>query len=108
VEGCDHEVVSLFLPDWPIDRWKRVQGASRQAEPEANPGENSPDAPLVLVQRIGNRRLIYAATIGCFRQIRPQICSKEPMAVPDRLSLDKSFLKQRAGSSRKPTTPSRD
>jgi protein ImuB len=56
-------VVSLFLPDWPIDRWKRVQGVSRQAEPKANPGEISPDAPLVFVRRIGNRRLIYAANV---------------------------------------------
>jgi protein ImuB len=48
-------VVSLFLPDWPIDRLLRAQGTA----PEADTGI-SPDAPLVLVQRIGNRRLIYA------------------------------------------------
>ena len=50
-------VVSLFLPDWPIDRLRRAQDAA----PEANSGEISLDAPLVLVQRIGNRQLIYAA-----------------------------------------------
>jgi protein ImuB len=50
-------VVSLFLPDWPIDRLRRAQGAA----PEGRTAEISPDAPLVLAQRIGNRRLVYAA-----------------------------------------------
>jgi protein ImuB len=49
-------VVSLFLPDWPIDRLRRAQGTA----PEGQAAEISPDAPLVLVQRIGNRRLVYA------------------------------------------------
>ena len=50
-------VVSLFLPDWPIDRLRRAQGTA----PDGHAAEISPDAPLVLVQRIGNRRLVYAA-----------------------------------------------
>ena len=50
-------VVSLFLPDWPIDRLRRAQGTA----PEGRAAEISLDGPLVLVQRIGNRRLVYAA-----------------------------------------------
>ena len=53
-------VVSLFLPDWPIDRLKREQAASPADTPEAKAGETSFAAPLVLAQRIGNRRLVYA------------------------------------------------
>jgi protein ImuB len=50
-------VVSLFLPDWPTDRLRRAEGAAS----ESNTSRISPDAPLILVQRAGNRRLIYAA-----------------------------------------------
>jgi hypothetical protein len=44
-------VISVYLPLWPIDRLRR------QA-PEAAP---SPEAPLVLASRVGNRRLVTAA-----------------------------------------------
>src|ERR1700759_2879686 len=54
-------VVSLFPADRPIDRLRRARGALPEVMPEADTSEISPDAPLVLVQRIGNRRLIYAA-----------------------------------------------
>ncbi|MBD0417465.1 Y-family DNA polymerase [Oryzicola mucosus] len=43
-------VVSLFLPRWPTDRLRRKSGA-------ASP---PPEAPLVLVGRTGNRRVIVA------------------------------------------------
>jgi protein ImuB len=49
-------VVSLFLPNWPIERL----ATSQRAAPEAA-GSNSADAPAILAQRIGNRRLVYAA-----------------------------------------------
>jgi protein ImuB len=44
-------VVSLFLPDWPIDR--------RRA-PDGGPQGSAPEAPLVQAVRAGNRRLIHA------------------------------------------------
>ncbi|WP_207099679.1 Y-family DNA polymerase [Paracoccus shandongensis] len=44
-------VISVYLPLWPINRLRR------QA-PEAAP---SPEAPLILVGRVGNRRLVMAA-----------------------------------------------
>ncbi|MCZ0963879.1 Y-family DNA polymerase [Paracoccus benzoatiresistens] len=44
-------VISVYLPLWPIDRLRR------QA-PEAAP---SPETPLVLAGRVGNRRLVTAA-----------------------------------------------
>ena len=49
-------VVSLFLPNWPIERLAR----SQRDAPEAD-GSASPDSPAILAQRIGNRRLVYAA-----------------------------------------------
>jgi protein ImuB len=42
-------VVSLFLPDWSVDRLRQT----RDSAPEA-------DRPLIQAQRIGNRRLVYA------------------------------------------------
>lgn len=47
-------VVSLFLPDWPIDRLRRAQGAAPEGDVPYV------EAPLILAQRAGNRRLIYA------------------------------------------------
>lgn len=47
-------VVSLFLPDWPIDRLRRAQGTAHRTD--ATPSES----PLIQAQRVGNRRLIYA------------------------------------------------
>lgn len=43
-------VVSLYLPNWPIDRWRRRLG-------DAAP---PPDHPLVLVGRDGRRRILTA------------------------------------------------
>lgn len=47
------QVVSLFLPTWPIDRLRRRLG--RQAPP--------PDAPLVLAGMEGRRRVLTAASM---------------------------------------------
>ena len=74
-------VVSLFLPDWPTDRLRRAQGAA----PEANTSNISVDAPLVLVQRFGNRRLIYAANAAArVVGLRPGMTVAQAQAlVPD-------------------------
>ncbi|TIO21416.1 MAG: DNA polymerase Y family protein, partial [Mesorhizobium sp.] len=44
-------VVSLFLPRWPTDRFRRKSG-------DAAP---PPETPLVLVGRDGRRRVVLAA-----------------------------------------------
>lgn len=44
-------VVSVFLPNWSIDRFRRMAG---DAAPQ-------PEVPLVLIVRDGNRRLVQAA-----------------------------------------------
>src|ERR1700712_1622525 len=50
-------VVSMFLPTWPTDRFRRRMGAS------------APDAamPLVLVGRTGRRREVVAANIAALK-----------------------------------------
>ncbi|WP_291422422.1 DNA polymerase Y family protein [Acidocella sp.] len=81
-------VVSLFLPDWPIDRLRRAQGASQEAAPEADAGEISPDGPLVLVQRIGNRRLIYAANMAARAAgLRPGVAVAQAQALVPELGI---------------------
>jgi protein ImuB len=53
-------VVSLYLPDWPIDRLRKAQAAELELQPtEMRPVQT--EGPLIQAQRIGNRRLIYAA-----------------------------------------------
>ena len=42
-------VVSLFLPTWSTDRWRRKRGSP------------PPDTPLVMVGHEGNRRVVVAA-----------------------------------------------
>jgi protein ImuB len=77
-------VVSLFLPDWPIDRLRRAQGTA----PEGRAAEISLDGPLVLVQRIGNRRLVYAAN-GAARAagLKPGIAVAQAQALVPELGI---------------------
>jgi protein ImuB len=49
-------VVSLFLPDWPIDRLRLQRAAGHKVDAETRP----PETPLILAQRIGNRRIVHA------------------------------------------------
>ncbi|RXT54371.1 hypothetical protein B6S44_15010, partial [Bosea sp. Tri-44] len=49
-------VVSVFLPSWSIDRFRRAAG-------DAAP---SPEVPLVLIARDGSRRLVQAASATAF------------------------------------------
>ncbi len=49
-------VVSVFLPNWSIDRFRRMAG-------DAAP---PPDAPLVLIVRDGSRRLVQAGNAAAF------------------------------------------
>ena len=44
-------VVSLFLPNWPAERWLRAH----------NEGPSAPEAPLILALKEGNRRIVHAA-----------------------------------------------
>jgi hypothetical protein len=43
-------VISMYLPTWPTDRLARTLGARAP----------SPDTPLVLAGREGNRRIVHA------------------------------------------------
>ena len=87
-------VVSLFLPDWPIDRLLRAQGAA----PEADTGI-SPDAPLVLVQRMGNRRLIYAANAAARAAgLRPGMTVAQAQASVPELGLREAELEADAAA----------
>jgi protein ImuB len=45
-------VVSLFLPNWPAERWLRAH----------NEGPSAPEAPLILALKEGNRRVVHAAS----------------------------------------------
>jgi protein ImuB len=88
-------VVSLFLPDWPIDRLRRAQGAP----PEADTGGLSPDAPLVLVQRLGNRRLVYAANAaGRAAGLRPGMPVAQAQALVPELGLREAELEADAAA----------
>ena len=88
-------VVSLFLPDWPIDRLRRAQGAA----PEADAGGISPDAPLVLVQRFGNRRLVYAANAAARAAgLRPGMAVAQAQALVPELGLREAELEADAAA----------
>jgi protein ImuB len=50
-------VISLFLPTWPTDRWRRSNQPHRLSAPP--PAEE--EAPLVLSARVGSRVLVHAA-----------------------------------------------
>jgi protein ImuB len=43
-------VISLFLPIWPAERWRR-----------ANDGLSAPETPLILALKDGNKRVVHAA-----------------------------------------------
>ena len=47
-------VVSLFLPRWPTDRFRKATGG------ESPPPEMAPETPLILVGRQGSRRVVAA------------------------------------------------
>ena len=83
-------VVSLFLPDWPIDRLKRTQTATepRSAEPDVD--GKTQNGHLVLAERIGNRRLIYAAnSVARASGLRPGMAVVQAqLLVPELAILD--------------------
>ncbi len=59
-------VVSLFLPNWPIDRYNRERRAAAPPPGQPVPGLTdtappSPETPLILAGRDGNRRIVFAA-----------------------------------------------
>jgi protein ImuB len=91
-------VVSLFLPDWPIDRLKRAQAASPGATTEVLPPEADADGktqngPFVLVQRIGNRRLIYAAnSVARAAGLRPGMAVAQAQALVPELAIREGEL----------------
>lgn len=92
-------VVSLFLPDWPIDRLERAQGASPEAAPAADASEISSDAPLVLVQRIGNCRLIYAANAAARAAgLRPGMAVAQAQALMPELGIREAELEADAAA----------
>jgi protein ImuB len=108
-------VVSLFLPDWPIDRLRRgltkpglqranppalgtdkpAQGAAHEDDAEEAP----PNAPLILVHRIGNRRLIYAAD-GAARAagLRPGMAVAQAQALVPKLDIQEAEIEADAAA----------
>ena len=72
-------VVSLCLPHWPIDRWRRRRGA------DAPP----PERPLVLVGRAGRRRVVTACNAAARAAgVRPGLPASQAQALTPELELD--------------------
>jgi protein ImuB len=73
-------VVSLYLPNWPTDRLRRTAGGA------ASPAE----APLVMIGRDGNRRVVTAADAAARAAgLRPGIpATKAQILVPGLITMD--------------------
>jgi protein ImuB len=82
-------VVSLFLPDWPIDRLLRAQGYALERD----------DKPFVLAQRIGNRRQVYAANAAARAVgLRPGISVAQAQALVPELKIKDAALSEDAAA----------
>ena len=60
-------VVSLYLPRWPTDRWRRKHG-----------GGSPPDKPLVMAMRHGQQRLVSSVDEAAARAGWPASPSRMP------------------------------
>jgi protein ImuB len=63
-------VISVFLPRWPTDRLARAQGrktSDNSASPPKTPPDAAPDAPIVMVGRVGRRRAIAHLNLAAAR-----------------------------------------
>jgi protein ImuB len=80
-------VVSLFLPDWPIDR---LRGRLRKVQDEREcPG------PLIQAQRIGNRRLVYAANAAAREAgLQPGMAVAQAQALVPELTIHDAMLRE--------------
>jgi len=84
-------VVSLFLPDWPIDRLRRAQSAAHSV--------NTDGAPLILAQRAGNRRLIYALNDAARAAgLKPGMAVAQAQALVPALAIQDASLNEDAAA----------
>ncbi len=76
-------VVSLFLPDWPIDRLAKSQGGR--------------EGKLIQAQRIGNRRLVYAANAAARAAgLKPGMAVAQAQALVPELTIHDAALREDA------------
>ena len=76
-------VVSLFLPDWPIER----HGLSDR-HCKANAASETPAQPLIQAQRIGNRRLVHAVNAAARAAgLKPGMAVAQAQALVPELSI---------------------
>ncbi len=73
-------VVSLYLPSWPTDRWRKAQGD----------GAPPADAPLAMTRRIGARKIVVGADAAARAQsVYPGLASAQAQArVPGLLTVE--------------------
>jgi protein ImuB len=72
-------VVSLYLPTWPTDRWRRRRG--KDAPPA--------DTPVVLVGRFGRKRLVLAADAAALAlRLEPGMAASQARALRAELIVD--------------------
>jgi protein ImuB len=85
-------VVSLFLPTWPTDRLRRKLAA----------GAPPPETPLVLIARVGSRRIVTAANIAA-RSVGLHVgmpATKAQALVPALVTMDADPVADEAGLER--------